>query len=85
MNCHCRPGADSALSAIYRRKYHLTSLINDNRKLRECSYRAFERRFRLPGTADETKVTAKGKNGVLIITIGKKKAAKSHLVKIEES
>lgn len=57
--------------------------VDDNHRLKECSYGAFERTFRLPETADGTKINAKGKNGVLTITIGKKKAAKRRSIKIE--
>lgn len=45
---------------------------NKNYRLQECSYGFFERAFRLPDTANSKEIKAKGKNGVLTITIGKK-------------
>lgn len=52
-----------------------TEKEEENRHIKECSYGVFERRFRLPDTADGKKITAKGTNGVLTITVGKKKAS----------
>jgi len=49
----------------------------------ERSYGAFHRRFSLPETADPDKVTAKVKDGVLEILIGKQKAAKARKVTIQ--
>ena len=49
---------------------------DENHRLRECAYGAFERRFSLPTTADESKVSAKSSHGVLAITIGKKRQPK---------
>lgn len=57
--------------------------VDDNHRLKECSYGSFERSFRLPETADANKISAKGKHGVLAITIGKKKATKPRAIKIE--
>lgn len=57
--------------------------VGDDHKLKECSYGAFERCFRLPETADAEKIAAKGKHGVLVISIGKKKAPKPRAIKIE--
>lgn len=42
----------------------------------ECSRGVFYRRLTLPESADPDKITAKGKNGVLKITLGKRAAAK---------
>jgi len=56
---------------------------DDNHRIRECSYGAFERRFSMPETADVNKITAKEKNGALTITIAKKKAGKAKLVDIK--
>lgn len=42
----------------------------------ECSHGIFYRSFTLPESADPDKVNAKGKNGVLTITVGKNKNAK---------
>lgn len=42
-----------------------------------------ERSFRMPDTADSGKITAKGKNGVLTVQIGKKEAARPKTIKIE--
>ena len=55
----------------------------DNRRVRECAYGSFERRFRMPDTADANRITAKNKNGVLTITIAKKKEAKPKLIEIK--
>lgn len=52
----------------------------------ERQYGAFSRSFRLPPDADENKVSADLKNGVLTITVPKAKAeAKSKQVKINAS
>lgn len=48
----------------------------------ECSQGSFYRRFSLPETADADSVKAKGRNGVLEITIGKKEASKSKKIKV---
>lgn len=42
----------------------------------ECSRGIFYRRLTLPESADPDKITAKGKNGVLKITLGKRAVAK---------
>ena len=41
----------------------------------ECSHGRFHRRFVLPDTVDTERVTAKGRNGVLEVTIGKQAKA----------
>ena len=56
---------------------------DENHRRRECSYGAFERRFSMPDTADAERVTAKQKDGVLTITVAKKKAAKPRSIEIE--
>jgi HSP20 family protein len=43
----------------------------------------FHRQFTLPDTADESKIEAKVKNGVLEIIIPKKEAAQPRLIKIQ--
>ena len=48
----------------------------------ECSYGSFYRRFSLPDTADGSKVKAKGKDGVLEITVAKKAPSKVKKIKI---
>lgn len=55
----------------------------DNRRIRECSYGSFERRFSMPDTADADRVTARNKNGVLTVTVAKKKAAKPKLIEVK--
>ncbi len=55
----------------------------DDRKIKECSYGSFERRFSMPDTANAERVTAKNKNGVLTVTIAKKKATKPKLIEIK--
>lgn len=58
---------------------------DEGHHLKECSYGLFERRLRMPAAADLTKVSAKGKHGVLNITIAKKKGAKTNRIKIQSS
>ena len=58
---------------------------DEGHHLRECSYGMFERRLRMPETADLKKIAAKAKHGVLNITIAKKKGVKPNLVKIQSS
>ena len=55
---------------------------DDTHRLLECSYGAFERRIRLPDTADESKVSAKNLHGVLTVTINKRRARKKAANKI---
>ncbi len=43
----------------------------------ECSYGSFYRRFSLPESVDSDKVIAKGKNGVLEITVPKREVSKA--------
>lgn len=50
---------------------------------KECLMGSFERTFHLPDTIDESRVKAKGKNGVLTIRIEKRPAAKAKSIKIE--
>jgi len=50
---------------------------------RECVMGSFERSFRMPESADSNKISAKGKNGVLTVKIGKKEVAKPKIIKIE--
>jgi HSP20 family protein len=50
---------------------------------RECMMGSFERSFRMPDSADSSMVSAKGKNGVLTIRIGKKEVAKPKAIKID--
>lgn len=52
-------------------------------RLQECSYGSFERVFRMPDTADGDSIKAKGKNGVLTITIAKKAGAAPRKIAIE--
>lgn len=49
----------------------------------ERAYGAFHRRFSLPDTADPERVSAKVHDGVLEITVAKKKAAEARKIKIE--
>lgn len=52
-------------------------------RLHECSYGSFERVFRMPETADSDSIKAKGKDGVLTITIGKKAGTAPRKIAIE--
>lgn len=56
---------------------------DDSHRLMECSYGAFERRFRLPETADADKISAKNRHGVLTVIVEKKKVTKSNRIKID--
>ncbi len=49
----------------------------------ERSHGMFYRRFSLPDTADSGHVKARGKNGVLEITIAKREAAKPHRIAVQ--
>lgn len=51
--------------------------------LKECSYGSFERAFRMPDTADSEHIKAKGKNGVLTISIAKKAGTEPRRIAIE--
>ena len=48
----------------------------------ERSHGRFHRRFVLPDTVDTERVTAKGRNGVLEVTIGKQAKAQPRRIKI---
>ena len=50
---------------------------------RECMMGTFERSFRMPEAADSSKITAKVKNGVLTIHVGKREVAKPKAIKID--
>lgn len=50
---------------------------------RERTYGSFYRRFALPDTADAERVSAKGKNGVLEISIPKKPVAMPRKIAVE--
>lgn len=51
----------------------------------ECVQGVFYRRFSMPDSADPEKITAKGKDGVLTVTIGKRKgsASKPKVIKVD--
>jgi len=49
----------------------------------ECSHGTFHRRFSLPDSADPEKIVAKGKDGVLTITLGKREISKPKLIHIQ--
>ncbi|WP_346840104.1 Hsp20/alpha crystallin family protein [Microbulbifer sp. SAOS-129_SWC] len=49
----------------------------------ECSHGMFYRRFTLPETADPDKIAAKGKDGVLTVTIGKREVSKPKRIDIQ--
>lgn len=49
----------------------------------ECSHGMFYRRFTLPDTADPDKISAKGKDGVLTVTIGKREVSKPKRINIQ--
>jgi HSP20 family protein len=50
----------------------------------ECSYGLFNRRFSLPMSANPDKITAKGKNGVLQISIEKRETTKPKRIQVKE-
>ncbi|MEX2470050.1 MAG: Hsp20/alpha crystallin family protein [Pseudohongiellaceae bacterium] len=52
-------------------------------RIRECSYGSFIRTFRMPESADSDNIKARGKNGVLSITIARKETAKPRKIEIE--
>ena len=56
---------------------------DENHHLEECFHGMFERRFRMPETADPKKISANEKHGVLKIVIGKTKASKPNRIKVE--
>ncbi|TLM76445.1 Hsp20/alpha crystallin family protein [Microbulbifer harenosus] len=49
----------------------------------ECSHGTFYRRFNLPETADPDNISAKGKDGVLTLTIGKREVSKPKRINIQ--
>lgn len=49
----------------------------------ECSYGSFYRRFSLPDTADADQIKAKGKDGVLEITVAKREATKAKKIPVK--
>jgi HSP20 family protein len=51
-------------------------------KLKECSWGSFERRFGLPNAVNDKDVKAKNKNGVLTVTVAKKKSEKKKRIPI---
>lgn len=54
----------------------------DNIRVQECFYGNFERRFRMPDTADANQIKAKNNHGTLAITIAKKAGAKPRRIEI---
>ncbi len=54
-----------------------------NYRMQECSYGTFERLFRMPESADSDNIKAKGKNGVLTITIAKSPETTPRKITIE--
>jgi HSP20 family protein len=50
---------------------------------RECVMGSFERSFLMPDNADKNKISAKGKNGVITIQIGKKEVTKPKSINIQ--
>lgn len=63
------------------RETEKTEEKDDYRRV-ECSYGSFYRRFSLPDTADGEKIKAKGKDGVLEITVGKKAPSVAKKIKV---
>lgn len=49
----------------------------------ECSYGSFYRRFSLPDTADSEDIKARGKDGVLEITVAKREATKAKKIPVK--
>ncbi|ASB49768.1 Hsp20/alpha crystallin family protein [Alkalitalea saponilacus] len=49
---------------------------------REYGYSSFSRSFRLPESADQDKIDAHMKNGILSISVGKKKGSESNIRRI---
>ena len=68
---------DNGLLTIYSEKQYKKEDRDKNYLRQEFGYAAFQRMFELPEYADTDKVDAKMKNGILHITIGKKKTARS--------
>ena len=50
----------------------------------ECNHGIFHRRFSLPLSANPEKISAKGKNGVLQITVDKRETTKPKRIKVSE-
>lgn len=71
------------LSIRGERKTETKTEKNGYRRV-ECNYGVFNRRFSLPLSADPDKITAKGKNGVLQITIDKRETTKPKLIKVSD-
>lgn len=49
----------------------------------ECSHGMFYRRLALPEAADPDKISAKGKDGVLTVTIGKREVSKPKRITVQ--
>lgn len=73
---------DGCLSIRGERKAERTA-AGENYRLSERSFGSFERRLRLPASADQSQVTAKSSHGTLVVTIAKKKAVKQEKIPIE--
>ncbi len=74
---------DNGLLAISGERSMEKTSGEESDRLRERAYGAFERRFRLPATADPAKVNAKCRHGVLTVTVGKQRAPKAEKISIE--
>ncbi len=73
---------DGCLAIRGERKAERNS-SGENYRLSERSYGSFERRLRLPATADPSKVSAKSSHGTLVVTIGKRKVARQEKIPID--
>lgn len=52
-------------------------------KLREFNYAKFSRSFRLPESVDQNAISAKFKNGILVITLNKKSIEPAKRIEVE--
>ncbi len=75
---------NGTLSIKGERKQEKTDKKNGYHR-HECSRGLFYRRFSLPDTADPKKISAKGKDGVLKITLGKRTTSKPKLISVQQS
>jgi HSP20 family protein len=69
--------------SISGERSHEESKEEDGWKRLERSYGSFQRSVALPDDADESKVKADYKDGVLKVTIGKSEAAKAKAIQID--
>ena len=73
---------DGILTIQGERKSEESEEKDDYRRV-ECSYGSFYRRFSLPNSADSANIKAKGKDGVLEITVAKKAPSEAKKIKVK--